>query len=167
MVLSTSQSNQIERWLSEDRVSGDFELLYRGSRDGWKGEDCHAKCDKKGATITVICSSDGLIFGGFSYKPWTSSGRYCESDKSFLFSLKSPSSEVGLTKIRIKQNKCSFALVHRYSYGPTFGGGLDLCIKIGFNTNIKSWSCLGVTYEIPPGQTNTFLVGTKKQSVRD
>ena len=65
-ILSKHQSSQIERWLLEDGVSGDLELLYRGSRDGWKASDFHAKCDNKGATITVIRSTDGFIFGGFA-----------------------------------------------------------------------------------------------------
>ena len=51
--------------------------------------DFHAKCDNKGATITVIRSTDGFMFGGFSDKPCTSSNKYCESDKAFLFFLRS------------------------------------------------------------------------------
>ena len=96
---SKHHSLQIKYWLLEDRVSGDLELLYRGSRDGWKASDLHANCDNKGATITVIRSSDGFIFGGFADKSWKPSGEWCKSDKAFLLSLKSPSSEVGPTKI--------------------------------------------------------------------
>jgi len=166
-ILSKHQSYQIESWLSEDGVSGDLELLYQGSRDGWKASDFHAKCDNKGATITVIRSSDGFIFGGFADKPWTSSGGvYCESDKAFLFSLKSPSSEVGLTKIGIKQNMCSNAMYHKSSYGPTFGGN-DFYIASDANNNSSSSSILGHTYELPPGQTNTFLVGSKNFKVSE
>ena len=57
---SKHNSSQIESWLLEDGVSGDLELLYRSSRDGWKALDFHDKCDNKGTTITVIRSSDGL-----------------------------------------------------------------------------------------------------------
>ena len=88
MILSKHQSSQIESWLMEDGVSGYLEILYRGSWDGWKGLDFHAKCDNKGETITVICSTGGFIFGGFPDKPWTSSDIYCDSDKDFLFSQK-------------------------------------------------------------------------------
>ena len=143
--------------MSEDGVSGDLELLYRGSWDGWKPSDFHAKCDNKGATITVIRSSDGFIFGGFADKSWKSSGRYCKSDKSFLFSLKSPSNEVGMAKMRINQNKCSYAMVHKSSSGPVFGVGNDLYIKSDANSNSDSYSNLGYSYELPPGQTKTFF----------
>ena len=142
-------------------------LLYRGSQDGWKTEDFHDKCDDKGATITVIRSSDGFIFGGFADKPWKSSGGYCKYDKAFLFSLKSPSNEVGPTKISINQNMCSYAMYHDSSLGPTFGGGLDFGIAKYANKNSKSYSNLGHTYEIPPGQINTFLVGSKNFKVSE
>ena len=165
--LSKHHSLQIKCWLLEDGVSGDLELLYRGSQDGWKASDFHAKCDDKGATITVIRSSDGFIFGGFADKSWTSSGIYCESDKSFLFSLKSPSNEVGTAKMRIIQNQCSYAMFHHSSYGPIFGCGYDLCIKSDANNNSNSKSNLGHTYEIPPGQTDTFLVGSKNFKVSE
>ena len=104
------QSYQIERWLLEDGVFGDLELLYRGSLDGWKASYFHSKCDNKGATITVIRSNDGFILGGVSNKPWKSSCGGCESDKAFLFSLKSPSYEVGTAKMRILQNQCYCAM---------------------------------------------------------
>ena len=110
----------------EDGVSGYLKLLYRDSRDRWKTSDFHAKCNDKGATITVIRSSDGFIFGGFADKSWKSSDKYCKSDKAFLFSLKSPSNEVGPTKMRINQDKCSYAMWHCSYYGPTFGGSHDL-----------------------------------------
>ena len=71
-------------------VSVDLELLYQGSRNGRKGSDFHVKCDDKGATITVIFSSDGFIFGGFSDKSWKASGVWYNYDKDVLFSLKNP-----------------------------------------------------------------------------
>ena len=164
---SKHHSSPIESWLSEDGVSEDLELLYRGSRDGWKASDFHAKCDNKGATITMIHSSDGFIFGGFSDKPWTSTDKWCESDKSCLFSFKSPSNEVGTAKMRIKQNMCSQVIYHGSSYGPTFGGGHDLHIANDANNSSSAYSVLGNTYEIPPGQTDTFLVGSKNFKVSE
>ena len=98
--------------LLEDGVSGDLELLYRGSRDGWKGEYFHSKCDDKSATITVIWSSGGFIFGGFSDKSWTSIHKWCKSDKYLLFSLNIISKEVGTTKINIIQDMCSNVMLH-------------------------------------------------------
>ena len=132
-----------------------------------EGITFHAKCDDKGATITVIRSTRGFIFGGFADKPWTSSGGvYFESDKAFLFSLKISSSEVGLTKIGTKQNMFSNAMVHNYSYGPTFGY-VDFHIASDANNNSKLHSYLGDIYELPPGQTDTFFVGSKHFKVSE
>ena len=105
-------------------------------------------------------STKYIIFGGFADKPWKSSrGVCCESNKAFLFSLKGPSSEVGLTKMRINQSECLLAMFHWSSYGPIFGN--DLFISSDANGNSDSCSNIGNTYELPPGQTNTFLVGTE------
>ena len=59
----------------------------------------------------------------------------------------------------IKQSECSSAMWHERSWGPTFG--YDLYIKSDANNNSNSISNLGKTYEIPPGQTKIFLVGSK------
>ena len=69
-ILSKHQSSQIEIWLVEDGVSGDLEIIYGVSWDGCKVSDFHAKCDYKGATITVIWGTGGFIFGGFVDKSW-------------------------------------------------------------------------------------------------
>ena len=69
--------------------------------------------------------------------------------------------------MRIKQNKCSLALCHYHSYGPAFGGGHDLYIASDANNNNTSHSSFGHNYELPPGQTKTFLVGSKHFKVSE
>ena len=49
---------------------------------------------------------------------------------------------------------------HYSSYGPSFGDGHDLHIASDANNNKNSYSDLGVVYELPPGQTDEFLVGS-------
>ena len=91
------------------------------SWDGWKGEYFHAKCGKKGETIAVIRSNGGFIFGGFSDKPWTSSGnKWCKSDRYLLLSFNIISNKVVTTKIHIIQDMCSNVMDHCIVYGPTF-----------------------------------------------
>lgn len=44
-----------------------FDLLYRGSRDGFGSKEFLAKVDKKGPTLTVIKSKQyGRVFGGYT-----------------------------------------------------------------------------------------------------
>jgi hypothetical protein len=44
-----------------------LELLYKGSRDGFNASSFHAKCDHKGATLTVAKSKKyKRVFGGYT-----------------------------------------------------------------------------------------------------
>ena len=47
-------------------------LLYRGSRDGWKYVDFHSRCDNKGATLTLFKTDDGRVCGGYTAESWES-----------------------------------------------------------------------------------------------
>jgi hypothetical protein len=47
-------------------------LLYRGSRDGFGCSDFHSKCDGHSNTVTVILTTKGFIFGGFTPIAWDS-----------------------------------------------------------------------------------------------
>jgi hypothetical protein len=48
-------------------------LLYRGSRDGFRGSNFHSKCDGQLNAVTVILTTKGFIFGGFTPIGWDSS----------------------------------------------------------------------------------------------
>ncbi|CAF1304017.1 unnamed protein product [Rotaria magnacalcarata] len=40
-----------------------WELIYKGSRDGFHADAFHSRCNNKGATITIIQSDQNYIFG--------------------------------------------------------------------------------------------------------
>jgi hypothetical protein len=71
-----------------------FSLLWRGSRDGFKAEEFHRRCDGHANTLAVILDTKGNIFGGFTPVEWRSRwfGKPMADDspKSFLFTLKNP-----------------------------------------------------------------------------
>ena len=79
-------------------------------------------CDGKGATVTVVKSSGGYIFGGYTDVAWRQSGQYKPSTESLLFSLKDHAG-VGPVKMPIKST--GHAVVHYSSYGPFFGSGYE------------------------------------------
>jgi len=148
-------------FLLEDDIRGELKLLYRGSRDGFGASDFHAKCDNKGATVTVIKDVGGYLFGGFVDKPWNSDSRTTSSEKAFLFSMHCFS---GLepTKFRLKTKDDANAMTNEPSYGPTFGGNHDIHVANQANANSQSYTHLGETFECPevPEQTNaTILTG--------
>jgi hypothetical protein len=71
-----------------------FEILWRGSRDGFKAKEFHRRCEGHANTLTVILDTKGNIFGGFTPVEWESRpSSYWKADdslKSFLFTLKNP-----------------------------------------------------------------------------
>ena len=49
-----------------------FDLVYRGSRDGYSLQNFHNKLDGKGPLIFFIKSAQfNKVFGGYTSKPWT------------------------------------------------------------------------------------------------
>ena len=44
-----------------------------------------ARCDGKGAILTVIKCTDGYVFGGFADASWQFEGGYCSSPTALLF----------------------------------------------------------------------------------
>ena len=71
-ILSTEQRQSLAKWL-EGTLEGAFHaysLIYRASRNGWAVSNFHSQCDHKGPTVTVIRSSKGYIFGGYTEQHW-------------------------------------------------------------------------------------------------
>jgi hypothetical protein len=69
-----------------------FNLLWRGSRDGFDSTDFHSRCDGHSNTLTVILETKGNIVGGFTPVAWESNC-LIKSDstlRSFLFTLRNP-----------------------------------------------------------------------------
>lgn len=160
LILTSNQPTQLLQWLGEaGAASGQLQLVYRASVHGWSGSDFHSHCDNKGATVTIIKTTDGYVFGGYTDVAWNSVGSWQWSDKAFLFALHCHS---GLppTRMALTGNSNQHAMFDQASYGPRFGGGVDL--SLGDNSNIGNSSAynIGASYRCPPGQTgNTFLTG--------
>jgi hypothetical protein len=159
-ILSLQQHGQILSWLPEssEHKQVKLELLYRASRDGWQGQDFQSRCDNKGTTVTVIKCTGGFVFGGYAEVSWNSSGSYTHSAQAFLFSLHSPSG-MGPLKLPVKNNQ--YAMHGDASCGPTFGAGHDLHVGNCANSNTSSYTNLGGTYQLPPGQSaQSFFTGS-------
>ena len=94
MVDSAILSNEtnceaFDKKLSEWCGTKNFELLYRGSRDGFSVSNFHRLCDNKGKTLVLIKNTSGHVFGGFASVPWTNSSSCSgkQAPGSFLFTL--------------------------------------------------------------------------------
>jgi hypothetical protein len=156
--------DHMNEWLGRQKGSGvRLELLYRASRDGFKGRDFHRLCDNKGATVTVIRSKEGYVFGGYVDQSWRTSESYDPSPSAFLFSLVRPSCTVAV-KLPLNGRANQYAMYCGWSNGPTFGyggGGHDIVVKEFANTNSNSYTNLGRTFKLPDGikDGTTFFTG--------
>ena len=66
-----------------------FELLMRGSRDGFTPKKFHTLCDDKHNTITFFTiKGTEEILGGYNPIIWKNSGGWGKTKNSFIFSFK-------------------------------------------------------------------------------
>jgi hypothetical protein len=141
-----------------------FQLLWRGSRDGFGGRDFHAKCDGRAPTLTVIQDTCGNVFGGFTPTPWESpKGHRDKGDdtgKSFLFTLRNPNG-IPARRFALKPEERHKA-INCFSWrGPGFGSGCDLFVANHCNLNAQSASAVGSSYYNPTGlDGETLLAGS-------
>jgi hypothetical protein len=162
IVSEAAHLDALNGWLEEAGHGGAApQLLYRASRDGWAASQFHALCDGKGPTLTVIKCTGGFIFGGYADVAWNSSGSYMPSTASFLFALHCHSG-LGPTKMPLTGANNGNAMYGNGGYGPTFGAGHDIRVADNANANTSSQIYLGNSYRCPPGQTGTFLTGSKQ-----
>jgi len=122
----------------------EFNLILRGSRDGFDPKSFHNKCDNKGANIIVIkIKNSNQIVGGYNPLDW-SGMCWKNTPDSFIFSF-SNYNKIGTGKIsRIINPKIAVASDSRY--GPIFGRdnanfNYDLCMRQG-----GRWSSLPNAY---------------------
>ena len=116
--------------LKKDKVER-IELLYRGSRDGFRAKNFHDKCDKKGETLTIILSTDNFIFGGYTEINWESTswnGKIGEENCSrrdgigneFVYTLKNPHN-IQPSKYNMKKYWYNHSICCDINLGPIFG----------------------------------------------
>jgi hypothetical protein len=150
----------------KDLQDKQWELLYRGSRDGFGGKNFHEKCDGQSNTITMILTTEGFIFGGFTPIAWDSSNssKADGSQKSFLFSVKNPHNIEG-KKFSLTDSR--YAIYCNSSYGPTFGSHA-IYIADNCNLNTSSNTYLGHSYANDTGIAGyQFCTGSQSFTVKE
>ena len=120
--LKLPEQELLIKWLDLVSQVPKFTLIYRGTRDTFKAARFHELCDNKGATVSIIKSKDGKVFGGFTASPWTSVRGYKKDERAFLFSL---SSKIKYKAKDPSQNKVG----HTPEYLVVFGKPNDLWLK--------------------------------------
>jgi hypothetical protein len=113
-----------------------FNLLWRGSRDGFTAQEFHRRCDGHANTLTIVMDTKGNIFGGFTPVTWDSN-RFTKTDnslRSFLFTLKNPHGVLA-RKFPLKAEEKHGAICCYSHYGPSFNGGLHILDRCNANNN--------------------------------
>src|ERR1044072_1360457 len=96
-IITNKHIGLISKWINEIdprdelKIPHEFELLYRGSRDGFTNKRFHEICDNRPHTLTIIkVKNSKEILGGYNPITWQDGG--CNSynsfstNKSFIFS---------------------------------------------------------------------------------
>jgi hypothetical protein len=140
-------------------------LLYRGSRDGFQCSSFHSRCDGKPFTITIIETTKGFIFGGYTPIAWSSIGRHESDDSltSFIFTLKNGHNTIPMEFSLISDRK-QYAICCGADRGPTFGGGHDFYVDFSSGT----YTSFGHSYTNTTGYDGTtFLAGEQYFTVKE
>jgi hypothetical protein len=74
----------IKSWLNNKNFKA--ELLYRKTRDGSTPKDFHNKCDNKGITLSIIETTKGYKFGGYTELSWNQLSGNPYDKSAFIFS---------------------------------------------------------------------------------
>jgi len=146
------------------------------SGDGGSAKGFHDACNGRGATVTIVKTKEGHVFGGAADKSWASpsNGAYTASDSSFLFCINcagaKPNAAPGQLKLTGKDSG-KFALYHDSRFGPIFGRGHDLYIA-SRPGGTSTAAHLGHTYTCPDGQPgstgcNNYLAGSRSFVIAD
>jgi len=126
-------------WLNM-QLPGNFKLgglLYDTSIDSDTSSAFHAACDSEGPTVTLIETTEGNVFGGFTSQDWASNNRWLSDNDAFVYALR-PSP---MRKYPVSSSG-GYAIYRHGSYGPYFGG---TAIRIENNCQDNADSFVGVS----------------------
>lgn len=140
----------------------EWKLIYRASRDGFGARDFHRNCDGIEKTLTVVKTTEGSLFGGFTEQAWDSCNRFRKDPTAFIFSL--ANSENKPFKVICSDNGENAIICHS-SCGPSFGEVLH--IVSDSNSKRDSSSCFGYKYRHPDYEpyterANSILAGSHR-----
>ena len=140
-ILKIYEINLIEKGVQKNlkKKINKYTLLFRASRDGYRASNFHSKCDGKTSTVTLVETTTGRRFGGFTDAQWDQNSSYKTGSNGFIFSL--DNNEIYYNKDNRYNINCNS------SYGPMFGGGCDFYICDSCNSSNSSYDNSGHSYE--------------------
>ena len=109
-----------------------FKLLYRSSRDGSNTQTFHNKCDNIMGTLSIIKTTKGMRFGGYTEQYWNdgSKGTYKKDAKNICFCF-----SLDLFKIYNFNDNYNSSIYCYYDWGPSFYSSNEASILYIYNNN--------------------------------
>jgi hypothetical protein len=131
-IVSSGIFSTISRWIdkmvnndsnfNESYLPYNFELLLRGSRDGFTPKKFHELCDNKSNTVTFIKVNESEeIIGGYNPLEWKSSASWGITNDSFIFSFKNKYIKDAIISNVVNANN---AIYYNIRCGPYFGSDI-------------------------------------------
>eukprot|EP00041_Stephanoeca_diplocostata_P027177 m.745668 g.745668 ORF g.745668 m.745668 type:complete len:501 (+) comp23127_c4_seq18:245-1747(+) len=141
--------------------------MFKATVDGFNNQTFHQKCDSSPGTVVIAWVDQGnTIVGGRTSVRWNAvSQQFAPDPTASLFQLKSNGTIVPDGKILLKDPSASQAIYCDPRYGPAFGSGHDLHVKL----NAKRIQFVAATYMSPkqPLATNSEMVEVEVFSADD
>ena len=162
VIIKNDEYNLIEEGIRHNFNKSiiNYDLLIRGSRDGFKSKDFHEKCDNQSFTVTFVETTEGKRFGGFTEEVWDQSDSWKKDPKSFIFSL--DNKEIYFCK-EGKNAICCYPKEDKNFLG--FGEGHDFKLYENCNKNFICYDNSGNSFDT--NGKEYALAGTNHFTVKD
>ncbi|EXX72799.1 hypothetical protein RirG_065930 [Rhizophagus irregularis DAOM 197198w] len=149
-IITFQHAELISKWIDrlensdETKNIYNFQLLVRGTRDGFTANKFHETCDNQSHTVTIIkVKNSKEILGGYNPIEWKSDKSYGITKESFIFSIKNSHNFESYILSRIENEEC--AILNNNAFGPSFGAYGDLkihgtsgkCVKWDYKKKIR------------------------------
>ena len=139
-----------------------LKCVFNANRNGWNPDKFHACVDKKGPSLVVCTTTDGLVCGGYNPKGWVSYGEARGSIAAFLYRFNSDGT---ITKLR-KVGGASLAQMDMPESGPMFGAD-SLIIPLSKENSKMARSKLGSYYERFADGNNSLFRDSSAVQLKD
>lgn len=168
-ILKKSEEVEIlSKWIHRDGIV-DYNLIYRGSEDGYGAEDFHRCCDNVTPLVVVIESDCGCRFGGFTEAVYRTISKInqplpCIMDsqwkRTFLFSF---DRKEKYNKAQDNSGLLTFPICSTPLQGASFGHGdlliSEFCDKGNSSSNLTVFAPSGTPYKgVLPGMSQSVSI---------
>ena len=167
-LFSTSLNTSLSRtkFLSMLNTSGtndfgrvEYQLLWRASETGFSNANFHQRVDGFANTLSIIKTTTGAVFGGFTTSTWNSDNAYSTDSRAFIYSFVNPNNTPIVMPVRNNGVNAIFTGNDRtLCYGAD-----DIRVNEASNGNLNSFANFGGNYNGPNGlngsEAASFLIG--------